>query len=187
MAELNIQFPVDLRKNNNEESKYYGKLYAVSAKRKTLNTLGLAKHIAEHGSMCTLEVIMLVLNQLQTCIPELLSQGVSVELEGLGTFVPSVKCNTPCLTVEDALEKGIDTVVNGVKMNFLPNNTDLLGLTAKKLKARCSLAWNDVVEITTTTIDGKKKRIQTRTPISQWADKQAAGITVNSGEPMVNP
>ena len=95
--------------------------------------------------------------------------------------------NTPSQTVEDALAKGIDTVVDGVKMNFLPNNTDLLGLTSKKLKAKCSLVWNDVVEITVATIEGKKKRIQTRTPISQWADKQAAGITVSSGEPMVNP
>jgi len=108
---LNILFPVEHRQNNNEESKYFGKIYAVSTKRMTLNT--------------------------------------------------------PSQTVEDALAKGIDTVVDGVKMNFLPNNTDLLGLTSKKLKAKCSLVWNDVVEIT---------RAPSFSPIKRFFSEKVLGI-----------
>ena len=168
MAELNIQFPVDLCKNNNESSTKYGRIYARTPRRNTLNTRGLAKHVAEHGSICTFETMMLVLNQLAICIPELLSQGHSVELDGLGTFTPTIASADGAKDVPAALAKGPDGMVKGVRMRFIPNNTDLLALTSKKLKAKCSLKFQDYVDVQKKTVDGKEASYTTRVPLDQW-------------------
>ena len=175
MSEINIQFPVDLKQNNVESSEFYGRWYATTPPRKTLSTRGFAQHIAEHGSVCTLEVIMLVLNQMATCIPELLSQNVSVELEGIGTFYPTVDSKKSSkATVQAALDAGVDNMVKGVHMRFLPWSEDLFGLTAKQMKAKCSLRWNDVVTVETREdpTTHKKKRFQTRIPVEQYATSQ---------------
>ena len=175
MSELNIQFPVDLRQNNVESSEFYGRWYAVTPPRKTLNTRGFAEHIAEHGSLVTYEVIMLVLNQMATCLPELLSQNVAVELEGIGTFFPTVDSQKKSkATVQAALDAGLDAMVAGVHMRFQPWSEDLFGLTAKQLKAKCSLVWNDVVTVHTVEdpVTHKKKRYQTRVPVEDYATSQ---------------
>lgn len=179
MAEQNIQFPVDLCRNNNESSTKYGRIYARTPRRKTLSTRGLAKHVTEHGSICTYETMMLVLNQLSICIPELLSQGLSVELDGLGTFTPTISSDVAAKDVETAIAKGPDACVKGVHMRFIPNNTDLLALTSKVMKTKCSLVFQDFVDVKTKTVDGKKVRYVTRIPIDQW-DKYKA-------EPDVDP
>jgi hypothetical protein len=85
----NIELKVNLRKNNNEKSDQFGKYYAELERRRTLSLKGLAKHIADHGSIFTRDVIEGVLSKLTQCVPELLSQGVPVKLDGLGTFYPT--------------------------------------------------------------------------------------------------
>ena len=175
MAELNIQFPVDLKQNANESSEFFGRWYATTPPRKTLNTRGFAQHIAEHGSIVTYEVIMVVLNQMAVCIPELLSQNVSVELENIGTFYPTIDCKKGSkATVAAALEAGVDNMVKGVHMRFAPWSEDLLGLTAKQMKAKCSLRWNDVVTVEQREdpTTHKKKSFQTRIPVEQYATSQ---------------
>ena len=53
----NIELKVNLRKNNNEKSDQFGKYYAELERKRTLSLKGLAKHIADHGSIFTRDVI----------------------------------------------------------------------------------------------------------------------------------
>lgn len=168
MAELNLEFPVDLVRNNNQDSVYFGKVYATSRLRGTLSTDGLAQHIAEHGSLVTKEVILLVLTQFSKCIPELLSQGYGVKLDGLGTFMPKVQAKgKPSNNIPSALEKGVDECVSGVKMNFIPQNEKLFSLASKALKAKCSLKWGNFIRMdyVQPVVNGPKTYVPTLLPL----------------------
>ena len=145
MAQLNITFPVDLKQEMRSSNANYGRVYACNFVETTLSTKGLAQHIAEHGSLVTLEVIMLVLNQLSKCIPELLAQGLGIQLDGLGTFYPKVSTNGPA------------NMVKGVHMRFRPIKDELLDLTSRNFKARCDLAFRNVVRYQMTEDDKGRK------------------------------
>ena len=118
MADLNLQMQIDARRNNNESSTKYGRIYPVLYKRGTLSTAGLVKHMADHGSLVTSEVLALVLAQLKKCIPELVSQGYGVVLEGLGEFYPSIKCaqNAGKSDVETFIATPCEDMIKGVAL-----------------------------------------------------------------------
>ena len=158
MSQLNITFPVDLRQEMRSSNANYGKVYACNFVETTLSTKGLAQHIAEHGSLVTYEVILLVLNQLSKCVPELLAQGYGVELDGLGTFYPKVENNGASNTWQEASEKGVDACVKGVHMRFRPIKEELLDLTSRNFKTKCDLVFRNVVKYQVTE-DEKGRKI----------------------------
>ena len=84
-----VEMKVNLRKNTNEKSDQFGKYYAELERKRTLSLRGLAKHITDHGSIYTRDVVEGVLIKLTQCVPELLAQGQPVKLDGLGTFYPT--------------------------------------------------------------------------------------------------
>ena len=58
MATVNsIELRVNLRANNNEKSDNFGKLYPELERNRTLSLRGLAKHISEHGSIYTRDIV----------------------------------------------------------------------------------------------------------------------------------
>ncbi len=63
---------IDLYKNMNTESKGYGMYYGRIFKRKGLNLKGFAKHISEHGSLVTYDVAFLVLQNIISCLKEMM-------------------------------------------------------------------------------------------------------------------
>ena len=56
----NIPMLVDLYKNTNSDSKYYGKYYGRIFPRNGLTLKGFAKHLAEHGKLASYEMLVLV-------------------------------------------------------------------------------------------------------------------------------
>jgi len=145
----NMQVNVDLRKNNNEKSDQYGKLYPYIRRNRTLSLRGLAKHIADHGSIYTRDVVQGVLAKLCTCIPELLSQGQPVKLDGLGTFYPTAEAkNGGIESIEAAKNIAPDDVIEGVHVRFTPENEELDRITSRAFKEKCALTWGNLVEIT---------------------------------------
>ena len=170
MADLNIKFPVDLKQENCSSRANYGKWYPTNFVATTLSTKGLAQHIAEHGSICTYEVILLVLNQLSKCVPELLSKGYGVQLDGIGTFYPKVEVTQAANTVAEASEKGVDAMVAGVHMRFRPIKEELLDLTSRNFKARCELEFRNVVKYRKVTDEetGKQTWQKAMQPIASY-------------------
>ena len=169
MATVNsIELRVNLRANNNEKSDQFGRLYAELQRNRTLSLRGLAKHISDHGSIYTIDIVYGVLAKLCQCIPELLAQGQPVKLDGLGTFYPTAKNEHGGLeNVEAAKNMTPEQAVEGVRVRFLPDGTKLDDMTSKAFKDRCSLVWGNLIEITGYK-DAQKKTgpIYKLTPIS---------------------
>ena len=169
MATVNsIELRVNLRANTNEKSDQFGRLYAELQRNRTLSLRGLAKHISDHGSIYTIDIVYGVLAKLCQCIPELLAQGQPVKLDGLGTFYPTAKNEHGGLeSVEAAKNITPEQAVEGVRVRFLPDGTKLDDMTSKAFKDRCSLVWGNLIEITGYK-DAQKKTgpIYKLTPIS---------------------
>jgi len=91
MAEnVQMKLPYVLRRNTSSNPRMAGKYYGRVWEKNLLDTRGLADHMVEHGIVRNNSKVYTILSKLQECIPELLSQGVGVKLDGLGTFYPSM-------------------------------------------------------------------------------------------------
>jgi hypothetical protein len=122
----------------------------------------------------------LVLGEMVKCMVHLLREGQPVKLDGFGTFSPSVdgqklgKAN-----LSEAVAGGADAMINGIRLNFTPENTKGEELTSRALKKECVFEWGYLVEREVRTVGGKEKRFQKKTPLSYVlgpeADQQGNG------------
>ena len=98
---------------------------------------------------------------------ELLSQGQPVKLDGLGTFSPSVDGQKKGkVELADAVAAGPDAMINGIKINFTPENIKGEKLTSRAFKEECVFEFGYLVESEVRTVGGKEKRYQKKTPLS---------------------
>ena len=158
---------INLRQNVNDISSAYGKYFAEVDSKEPLNLKGFAKHMTGHGKIADYQMCVLVLGQVVECMSELLAQGQPVKLDGLGTFSPSVdgqKLGKD--TLEKAVEAGPDAMINGIKINFSPENTKGEKLTSRAFKEECVFEFGYLVESEVRTVGGKERRVQKKTPIS---------------------
>ena len=167
MARTNIPMVINLRQNKNDESTAYGKYFAEVDSKEPLSLKGFAKHMTSHGKIADYQMCVLVLGQVVDCMTELLSQGQPVKLDGLGTFYPSVdgqklgKAN-----LADAVAGGPDAMINGIKINFNPENSKGEQLTSRAFKDQCIFEFGYLVESEVRTVAGKQKRFQKKTPLT---------------------
>ena len=182
MARSNIPMVINLRQNTNDESTAYGKYFAEIDRKEPINLKGFCRHMTEHGKIASEQMCELVIKQMVDCMKELICQGQPVKLDGLGTFTPSVdgqKLGKSSVT--DAIAGGPASMINGIHLNFQPENTKGEKLTSKALKEYCIFEWGYVVKSIKKTISGKVKRYQEKTPISTYgisiaeADAPATG------------
>ena len=167
MARSNIPMVINLRQNTNDSSTAYGKYFAEVDSKEPLNLKGFAKHMTGHGKIADYQMCVLVLGQVVDCMSELLAQGQPVKLDGLGTFSPSVdgqKLGKNSL--EKAVEAGADAMINGIKINFTPENIKGEKLTSRAFKEQCVFEFGYLVESEVRTVGGKERRVQKKTPIS---------------------
>ena len=167
MARSEIPMVINLRQNKNDESTAYGKYFAEVDSKEPLNLKGLAKHMTEHGKISSEEMCNLVLGEMVKCMVHLLREGQPVKLDGFGTFSPSVdgqklgKAN-----LAEAVAGGADAMINGIRLNFTPENTKGEELTSRALKKECVFEWGYLVESEVRTVGGKEKRFQKKTPLT---------------------
>ena len=171
MATDIIAFPVNLRKNNNRFNKGYGKYYPEADSKEPLNLKGFAKHIAEHGKLVDYPMAVLVLQNIVSCLKEMVTTGQPVKLDGFGTFTPTIESDgTKAVnSVEGALNVGIDNLIAGVHLRFIPENAKGDELTSRQLKKECQFKAAYVVSSQKKTIDGKERTFQEKIPISSYA------------------
>ena len=167
MAVRKIAMVVNLRQNKNQTAANFGKWYPEVDEKKPLDLKGFCAHMTEHGKLADYQIVVLVVQQVVECMKELVLQGQPVKLEGLGTFSPSVESTKGgAASVQAAMDAGLDTLIEGVHMNFTPENTKGEKLTSRALKAECVFDAGYVVESIKQTVNGKEKRFQNKTPIS---------------------
>ena len=169
MARNEITFQVNLKKDTNSASRTYGMYFGFPEVREPLNLKGFAHHLANHGKLATYE--MLVLQNIVSCMKELTTQGQPVKLDGLGTFYPSIE-GTGANSVEAAVN-GLNDLIKGVHLRFLPEGVKGDELTSRKLKAQCHFEAYQLVKTHYKMIGGKKRSYQTRTPLSTYGIQQA--------------
>ena len=155
MANNKIPLEVNLYQNLNLASKAYCKWYGRVVRRSTLNTRGLCEHIQGHGSIYSSEVVEGVIAAMRRCIPELIAQGIAVQLEGIGTFYPMLES----AGVGNMEEYNVAEHVKGVHVRFLPDSTTLDNITSRAMKEKCALRIKSVVGYEER--NGKKVRCET--------------------------
>ena len=129
-----------------------------------------------HGKIADYQMCVLVLGQVVDCMSELLAQGQPVKLDGLGTFSPSVDGQKQGKdTLAKAVEAGADAMINGIKINFTPENIKGEKLTSRAFKEQCVFELGYVVESEVRMVGGKERRVQKKTPISYLLAPAADG------------
>ena len=162
MARSEIPMVINLRQNTNDDSTAFGKYFAEVDSKEPLNLKGLAKHMTEHGKISSLEMCQLVLGEMVKCLVR------------FGTFSPSVDGQGNGKNdVETAVAAGPDAMINGIRINFNPENSKGEKLTSRALKEECVFSYGYVVQSEIRTINGKQRRVQKKTPISYVLAPQA--------------
>ena len=182
MARQEIPMVINLRQNKNSSSNGYGKWYPEADSKEPLALKGFCRHMTEHGKLADYQMVVLVVQQVVECMKELICQGQPVKLEGLGTFSPSVESKKfGAVSVAKAMEVGLESLIEGVHIIFTPENTKGEKLTSRSLKDDCIFTAGYVVESIKTTVEGKEKRFQNKTPISFVLSPANGGSTPSGG------
>ena len=187
MAQEKIALGINLRKNKIPNSVAYGKYYPEVDLQKTLSLRGFAEHMTAHGAKYRRAEVEGVLQQITECLPELLAQGVPVQLGSLGTFYPSAEVmpKTGAVLNIGAMD-GLDpnTIIKGIHIRFTPDQTKLDNLCSPTFKYACQLELRNIVDTVKVTVNGKEKTMQTLKPIAtavaEW--KAEHGESTSGGE-----
>ena len=179
MATNEIKLGINLRQNKNSKNAGFGKYYPEVDTQTTLTLRGFAKHMSDHGCIYGLDLIEGVLKKITQCLPELISQGVPVRLDPLGTFLPTCSVDKPVLNIAAMENADPNDVVKGVHIRFLPYGVEDDNITSRRFKDEyCSLEFRNIVDSQEVTVDGKKKKVQTLKPIATAvAEYKAGGLT----------
>jgi hypothetical protein len=78
-------------------------------------------------------------------------------------------------SLAEAVAAGADALINGVHINFTPENTKGEKLTSRAFKQECLFEFGYLVESEKRTVGGKERRVQKKTPISYLLAPQADG------------
>ena len=103
------------------ESVMFGKWYARLKSIETLSTEKLAKHISEHGSVFTADVVEGVMKKVKTCLLEMLLESKKVKIAGLGTFYLTAECTKGGADKEE--DFNVNQHLKALHIRFLPDQT----------------------------------------------------------------
>ena len=187
MSREKIAMGINLRQNKIVGSSAYGKYYPEVDQQKTLSLRGFAKHMTDHGSLYGRAIVEGVLMQITDCLPELVAQGVPVQLGNLGTFYPTAEVakNGAVNDIPDMDGLNPNDIVKAIHIRFLPDATKLDNLCGPKFKDACTLELRNIIDTQEVTIDGKKKKVQTLKPIAtavaEWKAQQGTSGGSQSG------
>ena len=168
MAKEKIALGINLRQNKITGNAGYGKYYPEVDVQKTLSLRGFAKHMTDHGSVYGRDLLEGVLIKITECLPELVSQGIPVQLGGLGTFYPTaqVKKDAAVSSIADMDGLNPNDIVEAIHIRFLPDTSKLDNISGKAFKEACALELRNIVDTQEVTVNGKIRKMQTLTPIS---------------------
>ena len=112
------------------ESVMYGKWYARLKSIETLSIEKLARHISEHGSVFTEDVVEGVMKKFKSCLIESLLESKKVKVNGLGTFYPTCECQKGGADKES--EFNVNQHLKALHIRFLPDQTEEDNLSSRE-------------------------------------------------------
>ena len=187
MATQKIAMGINLRQNKIIGSSAYGKYYPEVDTQKTLSLRGFAKHMTDHGSLYGRAIVEGVLMQITECLPELVAQGVPVQLGNLGTFYPTAEVAKDGAVLDIPQMDGLNPndIVKAIHIRFLPDATKLDNLCGPAFKDACTLELRNIVNTQKVMVDGKQKTVTTLKPIAtavaEWKAQNGQGSSSQSG------
>jgi predicted histone-like DNA-binding protein len=101
------------------ESVMYGKWYARLKSTETMSLTKMAKHISEHGSVFTEDVVEGVIKKFKTCLLEMLLESKKVKIAGLGTFYLTAECQKG--GADKAADFNVNQHLKALHIRFLPD------------------------------------------------------------------
>lgn len=119
-----IDFSLGLRSCNPGDADSPKKAYAYSQARQILNIMTIGRHIQQHGSVYTRDVVVGVLTKAVDCIREELLNGNKVNLGELGSFYVTLSSEG----VDNVLDFNPDHHITSVNVRWEPGESfrDLL-------------------------------------------------------------
>ena len=183
MAREKIAMGINLRQNKITGNAGYGKYYPEVDVQKTLSLRGFAKHMTDHGSVYGRDLLEGVLIKITECLPELVSQGIPVQLGGLGTFYPTaqVKKDAAVSSIADMDGLNPNDIVEAIHIRFLPDTSKLDNISGRAFKEACALELRNIVDTQEVTVNGKIRKMQTLTPISTAVAITRSGSSPSTG------
>jgi len=181
MATQKIAMGINLRQNKIIGSSAYGKYYPEVDTQKTLSLRGFAKHMTDHGSLYGRAIVEGVLMQITECLPELVAQGIPVQLGNLGTFYPTAEVAKDGAVLDIPQMDGLNPndIVKAIHIRFLPDATKLDNLCGPKFKDACTLELRNIIDTQKVTVNGKQKTVTTLKPIAtavaEWKAQNGQG------------
>ena len=103
------------------ESVMYGKWYARLKSTETMSLAKMAKHISEHGSVFTDDVVEGVMKKFKSCLLEMLLNSRKVKITGLGTFYLTAECQKGGSDKEE--DFNVREHLKALHIRFLPDQT----------------------------------------------------------------
>ena len=112
------------------------KFYArVAQQGETYDLEKMARHIMEHGSIWTEDVVRAVLTKYKSCILEMLCDSKNVKIDGIGTL--SIQLHSTGAETEEEFTAADN--ITGAHIRFRPDGAKGSNLTSKKLLKQVSL------------------------------------------------
>jgi predicted histone-like DNA-binding protein len=114
--------------NKNEKSSAYGKWYGRVKTLETMNTRKLSRHISEHGSIYTQDVVFGVLEKFRSCLIEMLLESKKVKIDGLGTFYTTIESQG----AETKEKYNVLTDIKALHIRFLPEQEQEMNISSRE-------------------------------------------------------
>ena len=172
---------INLRKNKNSKNTGFGKYYPEVDLQKTLNIRGFAEHLIAHGSKYKRGDIENMISMIVECLPELVAQGIPVQLGDLGIFRPTCEAKDSVMNIAAMENLNPSEVVKAIHIRFIPNQSKLDNLAGPSFKDQCSLELRNIIDTEKVVIDGKEKTVTTLEPIATAVARLKSGSS--SGSP----
>ena len=120
----------EVKQNQIDRSAAFGKWFAYVKSLETLNTRKLAKHISEHGSVYTQDVVFGVLEKFRSCLLEMLLDSKKVKIDGLGTFFTTIENQKGGAATKDKFN--VNTHLKALHIRFLPEQEQEMNLSSRE-------------------------------------------------------
>ena len=166
---------INLRQNKNSKNAGYGKYYPEVDLQKTLTIRGFAQHLIDHGSKYSRGDIENILSMVTECLPELVAQGIPVQLGDLGIFRPTCEAEDSVASIAAMEGLNPNDIVKAIHIRFIPNQTKLDNLAGPAFKDQCSLELRNIIDTEKVTVDGKQRSVTTLLPIATAVARLKSG------------
>ena len=165
------------------ESVMYGKYYARLKSIETLNMPKLARHISEHGSVFTEDVVEGVMKKFKSCLLEMLLESKKVKVAGLGTFYLTCECQKGGAEKEE--DFNVREHLKALHIRFLPDQAAEDNLSSREFIKKAEfvniknlMSGNTEAE---SPVDNEDDNPSTNSGQDQGGSQNQGGGTTNSG------